>query len=352
MVEVTDKGAATDKSQASCEFSDSESWSSHQKEVTVKPVASRNSGNLESSKAGSRKWPHNFHSLQHQYLTWRKSTRSHERFMAKVQQMNWMTSTWTTLYEVCSWMLHFKPQFILVETFWAIYDLPRISSWSQWNSYSKRLKSWSWIRQKSVVWPRLIIKNLRGNRRLYCVTQRSRLRMPKPMSSPTECSEWEVSVTNQSKPGKTKSNGIWNSLSQRSESNSLRANGIRVEIFPGFPTMGILEEIQKYMIELQCEPEQFEGRIIFMSMYNDIIWENKETQKNVRRILLQLRIMLADSRSDVGHFWNLDQRRNGTELILINQMENGTRLLNEWCSILQKAVILSFVPPAPWKEAN
>ena len=80
--------------------------------------------------------------------------------------------------------------------------------------------------------------------------------------------------------------------------------------------------------------------------------ENKETQKNDRRILLQLRIMLADSRSDVGHFWDLDQRRNGTELILINQMENGTRLLNEWCSTLQKAVILSFVPPAPWKESN
>ena len=44
--------------------------------------------------------------------------------------------------------------------FWRIYDLPRISSWSLWNSYSKWLKSWSWIRQKSVVWPRLIIKNL------------------------------------------------------------------------------------------------------------------------------------------------------------------------------------------------
>ena len=41
--------------------SDSESWSSHQKEVTGKLVASRNSGTSESSKAGSRKWPHNFH---------------------------------------------------------------------------------------------------------------------------------------------------------------------------------------------------------------------------------------------------------------------------------------------------
>ena len=47
------------------------------------------------------------------------------------------------------------------------------------------------------------------------------------------------------------------SLSQRSESNCWRANGARVE---------------KLMTELQCEPEQFKGRIIFMSMYNDIAW--------------------------------------------------------------------------------
>ena len=35
--------------------------------------------------------------------------------------------------------------------------------------------------------------------------------------------------------------------------------------FPGFTSLGILEEIQM-MTELQCEPEQFKGRIIFMTM--------------------------------------------------------------------------------------
>ena len=42
--------------------------------------------------------------------------------------------------------------------------------------------------------------------------------------------------------------------------------------FPGFTTLGILDEIQKMMTELQCEPEQFKARIFFMSMYNDIVW--------------------------------------------------------------------------------
>ena len=52
-----------------------------------------------------------------------------------------------------------------------------------------------------------------------------------------------------------------------------------LKIFPGFTTLGILEEIQKIMIKLQCEAEQFEGRIIFMSMYNDTNGENEETLK-------------------------------------------------------------------------
>ena len=50
-------------------------------------------------------------------------------------------------------------------------------------------------------------------------------------------------------------------------------------IFPGFTTLGILEEIQTFMTQLQCEPDQFKGRIIFMSMNNDIEWRangNKE----------------------------------------------------------------------------
>ena len=42
--------------------------------------------------------------------------------------------------------------------------------------------------------------------------------------------------------------------------------------FLGFTTLQILAELQKMMNEMQCEPEQFTGRIIFMSMCNDIVW--------------------------------------------------------------------------------
>ena len=44
------------------------------------------------------------------------------------------------------------------------------------------------------------------------------------------------------------------------------------KILPGITTLGILEKIQSLTRDLQCEPEHFKDRIIFMSMYNDIAW--------------------------------------------------------------------------------
>ena len=35
------------------------------------------------------------------------------------------------------------------------------------------------------------------------------------------------------------------------------------------------------MVELRSEPEQFTGRIIFMSMYNDIVWRKSANSVNL-----------------------------------------------------------------------
>ena len=44
---------------------------------------------------------------------------------------------------------------------------------------------------------------------------------------------------------------------------------------PGITTLGLLEKIESLVRDLQCEPEHFKDRIIFMSMYNDIAWGEK-----------------------------------------------------------------------------
>ena len=146
--------------------------------------------------------------LQQLYLTWIKCIRSYERYYGLSQTVDLNDREHRCMGEK-SWTSHFKQQFILIETSWRIYDVPRINSWSLWNSSSKWLRSWSRIGDKLQVWPRLITKSLRGDRRVYHVTKLLRLRMPKPTSSQTRCSVWRTWVTNQSKPVRTKLNGIW-----------------------------------------------------------------------------------------------------------------------------------------------
>ena len=47
--------------------------------------------------------------------------------------------------------------------------------------------------------------------------------------------------------------------------------------FPRFTTMQLVQEVQNIMNKM-CEPQQLQGRIIFMSMFNDIIWRNKDNE--------------------------------------------------------------------------
>ena len=41
--------------------------------------------------------------------------------------------------------------------------------------------------------------------------------------------------------------------------------------FTGFTTVQLVDEVQEFMNKMS-DPDQFQGRIIFMSMFNDIIW--------------------------------------------------------------------------------
>ena len=100
--------------------------------------------------------------------------------------------------------------------------------------------------------------------------------MQKPMYSPTQHFVWEGSLKNPVKAWQRKIDWFQNSLQYRELD---RIDGETVELewknFPGFTSLQILAEIQTRMSEIKCEPEHFQGRIIFMSMYNDIVWGEK-----------------------------------------------------------------------------
>ena len=84
------------------------------------------------------------------------------------------------------------------------------------------------------------------------------------------------------------------------------------KIFQGITTLGLLEKIQSLMRDLQCEPEHFTERILFMSMYNDIAWEKGNTERcdyNSKTIAEYARRF----RAVVCLSWGLEQKRNGTD---------------------------------------
>ena len=57
------------------------------------------------------------------------------------------------------------------------------------------------------------------------------------------------------------------------------ANGIRVEYFTSFTTLQPCYKVQEFMSKMSVQPEDFTGRIIFMSMFNDISSGSKDNEK-------------------------------------------------------------------------
>ena len=50
-------------------------------------------------------------------------------------------------------------------------------------------------------------------------------------------------------------------------------------IFPGFSTLQVSQEVQELLLRLGETPENFTGRLIFMSMFNNISWGSKDNKK-------------------------------------------------------------------------
>ena len=96
-------------------------------------------------------------------------------------------------------------------------------------------------------------------------------------------------------------------------------------IFPGFTTLQLVREVQELLSRLSVQPENFTGRIIFMSMFNDISWRSKDNEKecesSAQLVSLSVR---KDFHQDNGHSSDLDQKRNGILLMIANHKENGT----------------------------
>ena len=79
-------------------------------------------------------------------------------------------------------------------------------------------------------------------------------------------------------------------------------------IFPGFTTLQLVDKVQEFMTKMG-DPAQFQGRIIFMSMFNDIICGIKDNEKEcIANSSLVSLLSKKDFQQDVGHSSDLDQK--------------------------------------------
>ena len=96
------------------------------------------------------------------------------------------------------------------------------------------------------------------------------------------------------------------------------------KIFPGLTTAGILNEIQRNDGRITLCSSRLQGRIIFMSMFNDIVWMRKEIKNYVKIIQKELKNALEDFLAVIGPSLGLAQKRSGAPPTIPNKRILGS----------------------------
>ena len=179
-------------------------------------------------------------------------SRSWDKHMVSARRIEWRTSMWTQLFGVYLCLSLFKLQFILRKVTQKICDLSRINPRSLWDSYFK------WLRfitdQTEITGLTTIDWQQLSWRETTLLTHRA-----------VHIANW-----------------FWKHVTQRSGPNWWRADGVQVEIFTGFTTLGILDKIQKMMTWSKCEPEQFKRKdhLLVNVQWMTLIGQNEENKAN------------------------------------------------------------------------
>ena len=83
-------------------------------------------------------------------------------------------------------------------------------------------------------------------------------------------------------------------------------------IFPGFTTLQLVVKIQEFISKMG-DPAQFHERIIFMSMFNGIIWRTTDNEQECISHATLCRYLQEDFRQEDGHSSDLEWYSNYNE---------------------------------------
>ena len=101
-----------------------------------------------------------------------------------------------------------------------------------------------------------------------------------------------------------------------------RRNWIRVENFPGFSSLTILQEIQKtWRRRTLIKPENFKGQIIFMSLFNHILWKSDDQN-------------CISNRWESQELPRVQNKYVDTKHQLADKLTKGNFTRNEWNNLL------------------
>ena len=95
------------------------------------------------------------------------------------------------------------------------------------------------------------------------------------------------------------------------ETNDGEPKAFEWSIFTGFTTLQLCNKVQEFLSKMREDREEFTGRIIFMSMFNDIIWGSRDNKVECESILNSFLSMQRDFQQHNGHSSDLDQKQSG-----------------------------------------
>ena len=91
------------------------------------------------------------------------------------------------------------------------------------------------------------------------------------------------------------------------------------------PPLQLCNKVQELLSKMSEEPEEFTGRIIFMSMFNDISWGSKDNEQECE---LNANLVSICARRFSPGRWSFlgpgSEKRNGILFMKANHNENGT----------------------------
>ena len=101
------------------------------------------------------------------------------------------------------------------------------------------------------------------------------------------------------------------------------------------PHWSSVHKVQELLSKIERNNQRnFTGRIIFMSMFNDISWGSKDNEKECElSAQLVSHYVRKDFHQDNGHSSDLDQKRSGTILLTIDRPQG------EWDRVAEQMML-------------